>query len=129
MTLTDNLGRRINYLRLSVTDRCNMRCRYCMPASGIDKMQHGDIGLCAHRGERQRHVDQHPAEAWHHPGRKHRRMGKPCMPLHLGQMLVPHRKAIGAEGDVAFGLETLDQRLSAARISGDGIDRVGPAGG
>ncbi len=29
-TLTDGHGRRISYLRLSVTDRCDLRCRYCM---------------------------------------------------------------------------------------------------
>ncbi len=29
--LTDGYGRRINYLRLSITDRCNLRCKYCMP--------------------------------------------------------------------------------------------------
>ena len=33
--LTDNHNRIINYLRLSVTDNCNMRCQYCMPAEGI----------------------------------------------------------------------------------------------
>ena len=31
MTVTDNHNRVINYLRLSVTDRCNLRCRYCVP--------------------------------------------------------------------------------------------------
>ena len=31
MQLTDNFGRRIDYLRLSVTDRCDLRCQYCMP--------------------------------------------------------------------------------------------------
>src|SRR5690606_394732 len=31
-----NHGRTINYLRLAVTDRCNLRCNYCMPAGGID---------------------------------------------------------------------------------------------
>ncbi len=41
MQLTDSLGRNINYLRLSVTDRCNMRCFYCMPAEGIAKKDHG----------------------------------------------------------------------------------------
>jgi len=41
MQLTDSLGRNINYLRLSVTDRCNMRCFYCMPAEGIAKKNHG----------------------------------------------------------------------------------------
>lgn len=43
MVPTDTHGRRINYLRLSVTDRCNLRCRYCMPAEGIHKLQHSDI--------------------------------------------------------------------------------------
>jgi len=31
----DNLGRRIDYLRISLTDRCNLRCVYCMPADGV----------------------------------------------------------------------------------------------
>jgi cyclic pyranopterin phosphate synthase len=43
MTQTDIHGRRINYLRLSVTDRCNLRCRYCMPAEGVPKLLHSDI--------------------------------------------------------------------------------------
>lgn len=34
--LNDNHGRTINYLRLAVTDRCNLRCNYCMPAEGIN---------------------------------------------------------------------------------------------
>jgi cyclic pyranopterin phosphate synthase len=33
--LTDTFGRAINYLRISVTDRCNLRCVYCMPADGV----------------------------------------------------------------------------------------------
>ena len=36
MELRDKFGRRISYLRLAVTDRCNLRCQYCMPANGID---------------------------------------------------------------------------------------------
>lgn len=36
MALFDPHGRKINYLRLSVTDRCNLRCTYCMPASGVE---------------------------------------------------------------------------------------------
>jgi molybdenum cofactor biosynthesis enzyme MoaA len=35
-TLIDNFGRQISYVRLAVTDRCNLRCQYCMPAQGID---------------------------------------------------------------------------------------------
>lgn len=36
MELRDKFGRKITYLRLAVTDRCNLRCQYCMPAQGID---------------------------------------------------------------------------------------------
>jgi cyclic pyranopterin phosphate synthase len=34
--LIDNFGRQMEYVRLAVTDRCNLRCQYCMPAHGID---------------------------------------------------------------------------------------------
>ena len=34
--MVDSFGRQINYVRLAVTDRCNLRCQYCMPAHGID---------------------------------------------------------------------------------------------
>jgi GTP 3',8-cyclase len=43
MQLTDKFGRRINYLRLSVTDRCNMRCSYCMPEGGVPKLGHAEV--------------------------------------------------------------------------------------
>jgi GTP 3',8-cyclase len=39
----DTYNRRINYLRVSVTDRCNLRCTYCMPAAGIELKSHADI--------------------------------------------------------------------------------------
>ncbi|HCC70085.1 MAG TPA: radical SAM protein [Bacteroidales bacterium] len=39
----DRYNRKINYLRISVTDRCNLRCRYCMPPEGIKLMRHDDI--------------------------------------------------------------------------------------
>jgi cyclic pyranopterin phosphate synthase len=34
--LVDNFGRQMEYVRMAVTDRCNLRCQYCMPAQGID---------------------------------------------------------------------------------------------
>jgi GTP 3',8-cyclase len=43
MELIDTYGRRINYLRLSVTDRCNMRCSYCMPEGGVEKLSHDKV--------------------------------------------------------------------------------------
>jgi len=39
----DPLGRSIDYLRISVTDRCNLRCIYCMPPKGIPQMPHSEI--------------------------------------------------------------------------------------
>lgn len=39
----DRFDREINYLRISVTDRCNLRCRYCMPEEGIRLLRHEDI--------------------------------------------------------------------------------------
>lgn len=41
--LKDSFGRNITYLRISVTDLCNLRCKYCMPEEGITKVHHSDI--------------------------------------------------------------------------------------
>jgi len=41
--MTDPFGREITYLRLSVTERCNLRCRYCMPREGICKKRHDEM--------------------------------------------------------------------------------------
>jgi len=43
MMMRDRIGREINYLRVSVTDRCNLRCEYCMPPEGIEPKSHGEI--------------------------------------------------------------------------------------
>lgn len=41
--MLDQYNRKINYLRISVTDRCNMRCLYCMPEKGISLLNNVDI--------------------------------------------------------------------------------------
>jgi len=41
--LVDGLGRTIDYLRISVTDRCNLRCLYCMPNEGVGWIPHEDV--------------------------------------------------------------------------------------
>src|SRR5579872_6117396 len=43
MILTDQFGRGHSYLRISVTDRCNLRCAYCMPAEGLQWMEKDHI--------------------------------------------------------------------------------------
>ena len=41
--MKDKYGRTIEYLRISVTDRCNLRCLHCMPEEGVPLMRHADI--------------------------------------------------------------------------------------
>ena len=41
--MIDRFGRTIDYLRISVTDRCNLRCRYCMPPEGVTLLRPEDI--------------------------------------------------------------------------------------
>lgn len=41
--MKDGFGREINYLRISITDRCNFRCQYCMPKKGVRAKRHKDI--------------------------------------------------------------------------------------
>jgi len=41
--LIDRFGRRLHYLRLSITDHCNLRCLYCMPSKGIAKLSYKEV--------------------------------------------------------------------------------------
>jgi cyclic pyranopterin phosphate synthase len=41
--MLDKFKREINYLRVSITDRCNLRCVYCMPKEGVSQLGHEDI--------------------------------------------------------------------------------------
>jgi GTP 3',8-cyclase len=57
--LIDRFGRPITYLRVSVTDRCNLRCVYCMPPDGVERRSHDsilryeEIALVVHEAARQ----------------------------------------------------------------------------
>lgn len=58
--MKDQYGRMIDYIRISVTDRCNLRCVYCMPEEGVEQVPHQEIltydeivklaSLCAEKG-------------------------------------------------------------------------------
>ena len=41
--MLDACGRNINYVRISITDRCNLRCIYCMPETGVTSFEHSEI--------------------------------------------------------------------------------------
>lgn len=42
-SMKDRFGREIDYLRISITDRCNLRCVYCMPENGVVQIPHEEI--------------------------------------------------------------------------------------
>ena len=41
--MLDSFGRNITYMRISVTELCNLRCRYCMPEDGVCKKKHEEM--------------------------------------------------------------------------------------
>ena len=41
--LIDKFNRHLNYLRISITDRCNLKCMYCMPPGSIPRLSHDEI--------------------------------------------------------------------------------------
>ena len=41
--MKDGFGREIDYLRISVTDKCNLRCKYCMPECGVNSVEHAEV--------------------------------------------------------------------------------------
>ncbi len=41
--MIDRFGRNIDYIRISITDRCNLRCQYCMPEDGVESYLHSEI--------------------------------------------------------------------------------------
>ncbi len=41
--MQDSYGRKIEYMRISLTEKCNLRCRYCMPVDGVDVKTHDDM--------------------------------------------------------------------------------------
>ena len=47
--MIDNEGRVIDYLRISITDRCNLRCIYCMPEEGVKTVSYTHLTLPTNR--------------------------------------------------------------------------------
>lgn len=60
--MKDQYGRQIDYMRVSVTDRCNLRCVYCMPKEGVPFLPQEQI-LSFDEVER---ICQDRSQAWHH---------------------------------------------------------------
>jgi len=113
----DAQGRRINYLRISVTDRCNFRCLYCMPEDGMEWLPKAEILSY----EEIREVVRQLAPA----GVSRLRItgGEPTIRPDL-DVLIRYLKTIPGIEDVALSTNGVKLPEKAERYAGAGLDRV-----
>jgi cyclic pyranopterin phosphate synthase len=115
--MLDQFGRRIEYLRISVTDRCNFRCQYCMPVEGLPWLPKQDIL----RYEEITAIVQQLAPL----GLKRLRItgGEPTIRPELAS-LVRQLKAIEGIEDIALSTNGVKLPQMAAELAEAGLDRV-----
>lgn len=115
--LVDQFGRRIEYLRISVTDRCNFRCQYCMPLEGLPWLPKGDILSY----EEIRDVVTQLAPM----GLRRVRLtgGEPTIRPELAT-LVRMLRAVPAVEDIALSTNGVKLPALAAELADAGLDRV-----
>ena len=116
MDLVDPHGRTVRDLRISVTDRCNLRCRYCMPAEGMDWLPRADL-LAYEEIERVARVC---VERFGFDGIRITG-GEPTVRAHL-PVLVEKLAALGADLSLTTNGATL--RLLAADLRAAGLRRI-----
>jgi cyclic pyranopterin phosphate synthase len=115
--MIDQFGRRIEYLRISVTDRCNFRCQYCMPVEGLPWLPKQDIL----RYEEITAIVQQLAPL----GLKRLRItgGEPTIRPELAS-LVRQLKAIEGIEDIALSTNGVKLPQMATELAEAGLDRV-----
>ncbi|MFN9311575.1 GTP 3',8-cyclase MoaA [Gemmatimonas sp.] len=115
--MLDQFGRRIEYLRISITDRCNFRCQYCMPVEGLPWLPKQDIL----RYEEITAIVQQLAPL----GLKRLRItgGEPTIRPELSS-LVRQLKAIEGIEDIALSTNGVKLPQMAADLAEAGLDRV-----
>lgn len=117
MTSLDQFGRTIEYLRISVTDRCNLRCRYCMPLEGLQWLPKPEILSYEEIAEVVRQLA--PL------GLKRLRLtgGEPTIRPDLERLVAMLRAVPGVE-DIALSTNGLRLAELAAPLRAAGLDRV-----
>lgn len=113
----DRFGRRIDYLRISLTDRCNLRCVYCMPATGMhfaprdelltDEELIRAVRLCAAIGFRKFRLTG----------------GEPTVRANLPELIAAMRAIPGVE-EIAMTTNAILLAKLAPRLAAAGLDRV-----
>lgn len=115
--MRDQFGRGIEYLRISVTDRCNFRCQYCMPVEGLPWLPKADIL----RYEEIEAIVRQLAPL----GLKRLRItgGEPTIRPQLASLVAMLRAIPGIE-DIALSTNGVKLPEMAAELSAAGLDRV-----
>ena len=122
MDLVDGFGRVVRDLRISVTDRCNFRCTYCMPAEGMTWLDRAEV-LTYEEIERIARicVERFGVDSLRLTG------GEPTVRAHLPQLisrLAGLRLADGRKPDLALTTNGATLRNIAAELRDAGLDRV-----
>jgi GTP 3',8-cyclase len=116
-TLLDQFGRRIEYLRISVTDRCNFRCSYCMPIEGLPWLPKQDILSYEEIAEVVRQLAPMGLRRVRITG------GEPTIRPQLST-LVRQLRAIPAVEDIALSTNGVRLPELARELAAAGLDRV-----
>jgi len=114
--LRDQFGRSIEYLRISVTDRCNFRCVYCMPEQGLPWLPKNDILTYEEITEIVRQLAPLGLRRLRITG------GEPTIRPDL-HVLIAQLRAIGAVEDIALSTNGVKLPEMAARLRAAGLDR------
>jgi GTP 3',8-cyclase len=115
--MLDQFGRRIEYLRISVTDRCNFRCQYCMPLEGLPWLPKADILRYEEIAEIVRQLAPLGLKRLRITG------GEPTIRPQLAS-LIRLLKAIEGIEDIALSTNGVKLPAMAAELAEAGLDRV-----
>ena len=115
--LTDGSGRKINYLRISVTDKCNFRCLYCMPEEGLQWLPKADILSYEEIADVVRQLLPLGVTRLRITG------GEPLIRPNLERLIAQLRELGGIE-DIALSTNGVHLPKLAARLRDAGLDRV-----
>ena len=122
MDLVDSFGRTVRDLRISVTDRCNFRCTYCMPAEGMTWLDRAEV-LTYEEIERVARicVEHFDVDSLRLTG------GEPTVRAHLPQLimkLAALRLSNGTKPDIALTTNGATLRNIAVELRDAGLDRI-----
>jgi cyclic pyranopterin phosphate synthase len=115
--LADRHGRRLKYLRLSVTDRCDLRCRYCMPDDGVAASHREDVMTFEETVRVVRVFRELGVQTVRITG------GEPLVRKHLPELVRQLRDDAGIQ-DLALTTNATTLRQHAAALRRNGIDRI-----